>query len=110
MENDDLTGPDDLGRLDEQLIDSGLSGQHPVDRKEPIYVIERLAAARRRAGIELPEMAAILETSVSDVLMLERGEGNPSLSRLQRYARAVRCDVTFELVKEDGWTPERRLY
>jgi ribosome-binding protein aMBF1 (putative translation factor) len=56
-----------------------------------------LCDARKASGLTQTEVAARMETSASTVARLERGEINPTLSTVQRFAAAVGKQVTFRL-------------
>ncbi|WP_235593855.1 helix-turn-helix domain-containing protein [Rhodococcus ruber] len=54
--------------------------------------MDELAAARRRQGLSQTLVAARMGTSQSAVARLERGDLDPRLSTLERYAQAVGVD------------------
>ena len=62
-------------------------------------VIDQLLKARARAGLTQDAVAELMGTTKSAVSRLEgAGKHTPSLSTLQRYARAVGCDLQVKLV------------
>ncbi len=70
------------------------------DRLEGEYaLIRELLSARITAGLTQEDVAVAMGTTKSAVSRLEGGgKHSPSLSTLQRYARAVGCDVEVRLV------------
>jgi DNA-binding XRE family transcriptional regulator len=59
-----------------------------------------LIAARAAAGLTQEQVAAAMGTTKSAVSRLEGlGGPSPSISTLQRYARAVGCEVEVRLVR-----------
>ena len=64
-------------------------------------VIDQLLKARARAGLTQDAVAELMGTTKSAVSRLEgAGKHTPSLSTLQRYARAVGCDLKVKLVPQ----------
>ena len=64
-------------------------------------VIDQLLKARTRAGLTQDAVAELMGTTKSAVSRLEgAGKHTPSLSTLQRYARAVGCDLQVKLVPQ----------
>jgi ribosome-binding protein aMBF1 (putative translation factor) len=63
-------------------------------------LLRGLAAARRAAGLTQTEVATRMKTSTSAVARLERGEMNPTVATLQRFATAVGKRIDWRLVKE----------
>jgi len=64
-------------------------------------VIDQLLKARTRAGLTQDAVAELMGTTKSAVSRLEgAGKHTPSLSTLQRYARAVGCDLKVKLVPQ----------
>jgi DNA-binding XRE family transcriptional regulator len=76
---------------------------------EDDYLLAReLLAARAQAGLTQEEVAASMGTTKSAVCRLEGvGKHSPSVSTLQRYARAVGCDVEVRLVPIPSQTGAR---
>ena len=63
-------------------------------------VIDQLLRARTRAGLTQDAVAQRMGTTKSAISRLERaGKHAPSLTMLQRYAKAVGCDLKIQLVK-----------
>lgn len=64
-------------------------------------VINQLLKARTRAGLTQDAVAELMGTTKSAVSRLEgTGKHAPSLSTLQKYARAVGCDLQVKLVPQ----------
>ena len=63
-------------------------------------VIDQLLTARARAGLTQDAVAQRMGTTKSAISRLERaGKHAPSLTMLQRYAKAVGCELKIQLVK-----------
>jgi DNA-binding XRE family transcriptional regulator len=64
-------------------------------------VANQLLRARSRAGLTQDAVAERMGTTKSAISRLESaGKHTPSLSTLQRYARAVGCDIQLKLVPQ----------
>jgi DNA-binding XRE family transcriptional regulator len=64
-------------------------------------VADQLLKARSRAGLTQDAVADLMGTTKSAILRLEAaGKHTPSLTTLQRYARAVGCKLQVKLVPE----------
>ena len=64
-------------------------------------VADQLLRARSRAGLTQDVVAERMGTTKSAISRLESaGKHTPSLSTLQRYARAVGCDIQVKLVPQ----------
>ncbi len=64
-------------------------------------VIDQLLKARARAGLTQDAVAELMGTTKSAVSRLEgAGKHTPSLGTLQRYARAVGCELKVKLVPQ----------
>ena len=64
-------------------------------------VADQLLRARARAGLTQDAVAERMGTTKSAISRLEAaGKHAPSLSTLQRYARAVGCDIQVKLVPQ----------
>lgn len=62
-----------------------------------------LIAARARAGLTQDAVAQRMGTTKSVISRLERaGKHTPSVGTLQRYAKAVGCELKIELVPKTG--------
>ena len=62
-------------------------------------LVGELLAARAKAGLTQEQVASSMGTTKSAVSRLEAAGGHsPSFSTLQRYARAVGCEVEIRLV------------
>lgn len=70
------------------------------DELEDEYLLVReLLSARTQAGLTQEEVATSMGTTKSAVSRLEgAGKHSPSVSTLQKYARAVGCEVEIRLV------------
>ena len=66
----------------------------PMQTELVLSVQERLAIARKRAGLEQAEMAELLGVHRTVVSGYERGVSEPTLSRLVKWADA--CDVSLD--------------
>ena len=66
--------------------------------EEEFSLASMLIAARARANLTQAELAAKMGTSQSTVARLESGAAKPSLTTLQRYAKATgaRLKITLE--------------
>jgi len=62
-------------------------------------LLRDLAAARKAARLTQADVAARMKTSVSAVARLERGEMNPTVATLQRFASAVGRRIDWRLVR-----------
>ncbi|MDF1523795.1 MAG: helix-turn-helix transcriptional regulator [Trueperaceae bacterium] len=66
-------------------------------------VANELIAARARAGMTQEAVAQRMGTTKSAVSRLESaGKHTPSVGTLQRYAKAVGCEIKIELVPKAG--------
>jgi DNA-binding XRE family transcriptional regulator len=64
-------------------------------------VADQLLRARAKAGLTQDAVAERMGTTKSAISRLESaGKHTPSLSTLQRYARAVGCDIQIKLVRQ----------
>ena len=76
------------------------------DAEEHIRLIEKLIAARDARGLRQKDIAERMGTTQSRVSNIERIGGDPRLSTVQRYGRAVGLRVRFVPVAVDttvGW-------
>lgn len=66
-------------------------------------LVRELLAARARAGLTQEQVAESMGTTKSAVSRLEAvGRHSPSVSTLQKYAKAVGCEVEIRLVPASG--------
>ena len=66
-------------------------------------VASEFIAARKRAGLTQDAVAQRMGTTKSAISRLERaGKHTPSVGTLQRYAKAVGCELKIELVPTNG--------
>lgn len=63
-------------------------------------LLTELANARRQSGATQTEVAARMGTSGSAVARLERGEMNPTVTTLQRFAAAIGKRLLWRLVEQ----------
>ena len=64
-------------------------------------VVDQLLKARARAGLTQDAVAELMGTTKSAISRLEgSGKHAPSLTTLQKYARAVGCDLQIKLVPQ----------
>lgn len=61
-----------------------------------------LATARHHVKLTQAQVAERIDTSQTAIARLERGTGNPSVSTLRNYAKAIGMEIhiDFELVGE----------
>jgi transcriptional regulator with XRE-family HTH domain len=80
---------------------AGVKAEYDRLDEEFAYVDEFLKA-RSSAGITQAELARRIGTTQSAIARLESGTGkhSPSLTTLQKYARAIGCRLEFRLVTE----------
>lgn len=87
---------------DERLDFLEISGHDPDSREaveagedfdEFANLIDALVSVRKSSGITQRAVAEVLETTQSAVSEIERIGGNPTIRTLQRYARAVGCEL-----------------
>lgn len=80
------------------------------DALEDEYLLVReLLSARLRAGLTQEDVAESMRTTKSAVSRLEApGKHSPSVATLEKYARAVGCDLEIRLVPGSRPTVKRR--
>jgi len=68
---------------------------------EEFALLDEFLKARTAAGLTQAELAKRIGTTQSAIARLESGRENhsPSLSTLQKYARALNCRLELRLVK-----------
>ena len=69
--------------------------EHLSDRRRAL--LDELVTTRRERGLTQTEIAAHMGTSQSAVARLERGDVDPRLSTLERYAEAVGRTVDWKI-------------
>ncbi len=71
---------------------------------EEFSLLDEFLKARAAAGITQAELAERIGTTQSAIARLESGRGShsPSLSTLQKYARALGCRLELKLIKTEG--------
>jgi predicted XRE-type DNA-binding protein len=75
--------------------------QHGLEDAEAIArLVRTLVDARRQSGLSQKQVAERMGTTQSAVSDLERTAGDPRLSTLQRFGRAVGCRVGVVAVRE----------
>lgn len=62
-------------------------------------LLRTLAARRQRAGVTQKEVADAMKTSQSAVARMERGEIDPKLSTIERYADAIGHRLEWRVTK-----------
>jgi DNA-binding XRE family transcriptional regulator len=83
----------------------GFAGAYGESAEE-YELVRELLAARAKAGLTQEEVAESMGTTKSAVSRLEAvGKHSPSVSTLQKYARAVGCEVEIRLVPVSGRQP-----
>ena len=100
---------DDLDQLlEEELRDEGFRAAYE-DAMARSALLRTLVGRRGVQGISQKEVAARMGTTQSAVSDLERGATDPRLSTLQRYARAMGCQIHIVLRADrfgrGHWTP-----
>lgn len=72
------------------------------------FLLMELGEIRRRQGLSQTHVAATMGTSQSAVAKLERGESDPRISTIARFAHAVGHRVEFALVplSDDSAAPD----
>lgn len=63
------------------------------DAEERLAITEALRNSRKHAGLSQKHVATLMGTTQSAISDFERGETDPQLSTLQRYARATGARV-----------------
>ena len=105
---EDVDDEDDLDEEDD--LDRYIAERARVNPDFPALVeaavrerelLRALAAKRAERGLSQREVATRMGTSQAAVARLERGEGNPKLSTLARFALALGHQLEWRLV-EDG--------
>lgn len=71
------------------------------DTEKAAGLLAQLVALRKDKDLRQVDVAASMGVGQPSVSELERGETNPRLDTLQRYARAIGVRIEFEVV-EDG--------
>ena len=79
--------------------------------RESEYLLAReLLSARIRAGLTQEDVAESMRTTKSAVSRLEApGKHSPSVATLEKYARAVGCDVEIRLVPTSQAVKKHRV-
>lgn len=99
-----------LGGIDPEdpLVKANLEDARQVER-----LIDSLVALRQRLGLTQTELADRMGTTQSAVSKFERAGGDPRLSSVQRYARAVdarlRCLVDASPRVSADWTAAQAM-
>ena len=60
-------------------------------------LLRKLAEKREELGLSQAEVAARMGTSQSALARLERGEGNPTLATVERYASAMGKKIEWSI-------------
>jgi transcriptional regulator with XRE-family HTH domain len=82
--------------LDEELRDPEFRGAYE-DAMARSALLRALVSRRGECQLNQAGVAALMGTTQSAVSDLERGATDPRLSTLQRFARAVRCQLRLHL-------------
>jgi len=82
--------------LDDPEVHAAMS-----EAEERLAVTETLRDGRKQSGLSQKQVAAAMGTTQSAVSDFERGETDPQLSTIQRYARATGARVRI-LVDQPG--------
>lgn len=89
------------------LADDPTVGAALEDAEEHVRLIEKLIAARDARKMRQKDVAKRMRTTQSRVSNIERLGGDPRLSTVMRYGRAVGLRVRFVVVAADdvpcGW-------
>jgi len=76
-------------------------------------LLRQMLKARARAGLSQAQVAQKMGTKAPAVTRLESsltsGSHSPSLATIQRYARAVGCELKVKLVSSRDVKPNKRL-
>ena len=84
------------------LSNSGVQAEYD-SLKDEFDLFDELLKARMNAGLTQAEVAEKMGTKTPAVARLEAGGGNkkhsPSISTLQKYAKAVGCHLEIRLVQ-----------
>ncbi|WP_370645852.1 helix-turn-helix domain-containing protein [Corynebacterium sp. ACRQP] len=86
-----------------QLEDPEFAGAFE-DASARSALAERLRQIRKSSGQTQRQVASVMGTTQSAISDLERGESDPQLSTVQRYARAVGAKVHFTVDSPDRVT------
>jgi len=82
--------------LDKEMHDPEF--QAAMEELEPAYQVARLRLER---GLTQKELAELVGTQQSSIARLESGKTRPTLSFLQRIAKALRAQLVVQLVPEE---------
>lgn len=88
---------DDLDIEAETVYEDGIT----VDRVQltPNYMVgEVVACARSKVGISQKELAALTGIDQSDISKIERGMANPSITTLDRLAKAMGMEIQISMI------------
>ena len=90
---------DDLDEfLNERLQDPAFAGLYR-DAQARTELRLQLINLRKRSGLNQTQVAAAMHTTQSSVSVFENGDGEPYLSTMQRYARAIGAEVEIRLAE-----------
>ena len=85
------------------LKDPGFAGAFE-DASARSTLVETLRQLRKASGQTQRQVADAMGTTQSAISDLERGESDPQLSTVQRYARAVGAKIRFTVDSPDRTT------
>jgi transcriptional regulator with XRE-family HTH domain len=77
----------------QQMLDPEFMAE--IDKLEPGYQVARL---RVKLGLTQAQLAEMVGTRQPSIARLENGEGSPSLSFLEKVAKALGADVKVQFV------------
>lgn len=97
----DHTSLDDLLGIDPHDPAQQAAAQ---DVDEFVDLIETLVRIRKQNGLTQTEVADRMGTTQSAVSDIENIAGDPHISTIQRYARAVQARVRFTVTRDPGHT------
>jgi len=86
-----------LGDTELQQRALAAKSEWEAEQAELVNVMNALKAAREAAGISIRDLEERTGIARSSLSRLENGHGNPTVSTLQRIAKAIGCKVTISL-------------
>lgn len=90
--------PDDLDRfIAERTAKNPRFPQLMEAARRQRLLLRELAEKREEMGLSQAEVAARMGTSQSALARLERGEGNPTLATVERYASAMGKKIEWRI-------------
>lgn len=86
----------------DELVDDPEIRAAMDDAEERLAITDALRASRTKSGLSQKHVAAEMGTTQSAVSDFERGETDPHLSTIQRYARATGARVRVLIDRPDS--------